>query len=72
MTLIQTGSALDGRGITQLVYSCDGCKTKTGDPYAHIAFVHVTEGEWDDSEVEGWLVDESGEYCAECAKERAS
>lgn len=72
MGLIQTGSTLyrDGSssGLTQLVYGCDGCEAKTGDLYAHIAFVtRPPGGEWDNSEVEGWAFTDDGDLCPECA-----
>jgi hypothetical protein len=80
MGLIQTGSTLysDGTssGLTQLVYSCDGCDAITGDPYAKIAFVlRTSDHHWDTSEVEGWTFlpdDEDGDssrcYCADCVR----
>jgi hypothetical protein len=71
MTLIQTGSTLyrDGTssGIHQLVYACDGCEAKTGDPYACIAFiVRTPTGEWDDSEAEGWTLRDGCSFCPDC------
>ena len=65
MGVLQTGSALGGDGLTQVVYGCDGCEAKTGDMYARIAFVLRPEGgdEWDDSEIEGWTFIDAHCYC---------
>jgi hypothetical protein len=79
MAVIQVGSTLyaDGTssGLTQVIYGCDGCEAKTGDPYARLAWVERPPGgEWDDSELEGWafLYDDEGAnrlYCPDCAAE---
>ena len=78
MTILQIGSTLGGDGLTQVVYGCDGCETRTGDPYACFAFVTRPDGgdEWDRSDVEGWAFCHDGEgrsftYCPDCAAKLA-
>jgi hypothetical protein len=76
MGLLQTGSkffdpstGLFSSGLTEKVYGCDGCKQKTGDRYARLAFVFRDSGEdeWDESEIQGWTFIEDECYCPTCS-----
>jgi hypothetical protein len=85
MGLIETGSTLAFTahglvrvGNVELLYGCDGCEAKTGDPYAHLAWVIVARDRAvvDDSQVAGWRFDDGEDkswrsrcYCAGCASE---
>jgi hypothetical protein len=83
MGLMQTGSTLEISGGTatpigdmELLYSCDGCEERTGDPYSKLSFVVMRrDGEvLNASSVAGWTFyyDEDDKactraYCRDCS-----
>lgn len=87
MGLIQTGFMLDfgGRAVKrvgnfELLYGCDGCEGRTGNPYARLAKVVLAPVRGrivDDRDARGWTFfhDEPGKpctraYCAVCSGDR--
>jgi hypothetical protein len=70
VAVLQIGLTFGGDGVTSVVYGCDGCEAKTGDMYARIAWYRrLDDGEWDDSEIEGWTFSEGYCYCPACVRE---
>jgi hypothetical protein len=68
MSIIQTGTGTDGRGITSIVYSCNRCESLTNNPYASIGSVFFHDEDIDRSGVEGWSFDRGHSYCRGCTR----